>query len=199
MIQQPQSPRPNKYLGERLTDSKEERILSWEKRINQLIFHSYSWTVFATVQTLFHLQTLISTKEFSNQSLYVLIPYYVLCIELLHKYMHVYICVCTYLFTLQYYTQRCNMLLDTMNNINNILELLYSFLSEVSLKNHSSLSLSFITSILPPFHLFLLLFFFLVLFILLFFHYFFELSTRSYFEIGTENLLQLSHPFKSDQ
>ena len=65
----------------------------------------------------------------------------------------------TNLFTLQYYTQRCNMLLDTMNKINNILELLYSFLSEVSLKNHSSLSLSSFTSILPPFHPFLLLFF----------------------------------------
>lgn len=132
--------------------------------------------------------------EFSSQSLYVLILYYVLCVELLHKYMHVYICVCTYLFTLRYYTQRCNMLLDTMNKMNNILELLYSFLSEVSLKNQSSLSLSFFTSILPPFHPFLLLFFFLVLFILCS-----ELSARSYFDIGTENLLQLSHPFNSDQ
>ena len=78
--------------------------------------------------------------------------------------------------------------------MNNILELLYSFLSEVSLKNQSSLSLSFFTSILPPFHPFLLLFFFLVLFILCS-----ELSARSYFDIGTENLLQLSHPFNSDQ
>lgn len=108
--------------------------------------------------------------------------------------MHVYICVCTYLFTLRYYTQRCNMLLDTMNKRNNILDCFTHFwvgfhwkIKVVclfpSLLLSSLLSSIFASFLLPCFCS----------------SFCSELSTRSYFDIGTENLLQLSHPFNSDQ
>lgn len=132
--------------------------------------------------------------EFSSQSLYVLILYYVLCVELLHKYMHVYICVCTYLFTLRYYTQRCNMLLDTMNKRNNILDCFTHFWVRFHWKiKVVCLFPSLLLSSLPFIHF---CFFSSSLFCSSFCS---ELSTRSYFDIGTENLLQLSHPFNSDQ
>lgn len=90
--------------------------------------------------------------------------------------------------------RRYNMLLDTMNKGNNILDYFTHLIEVFSLKNQSScLFPSLLLSSLPFIHF---CFFSSSLFCSSFCS---ELSTRSYFDVGTENLPQLSHPFNSDQ